>query len=182
MYKTIAVDFDDVLNNLLPTWIETLNKKHHLNVKPEDVTQWEMQLAFPTLTKTEIFYPLSTDTFWEKVTPKPDAIKFLKKLKELDNRIVITTSTYYKDCIPKFDNCLFKHFDYLCYKDIIICYQKDLIKCDYLIDDYEHNLKYSSATRLLFNAPHNKNANIQFYDYRVFNWEQIYNLIKDGDT
>lgn len=181
MNETIAIDFDDVLNNLLPTWIETLNHKHNLSVKPEDVTQWEMKVAFPTLTNAEIFFPLSTYSFWEKVTPKEDAIEYLRKLKELGNRIVIATSTYYKDCIPKFDNCLFKHFDYLSYKDIIICYQKDLIKCDYLIDDYEHNLKYSSAIRLLFDAPHNRNANIQFYDFRVYGWEEIYNLIKGRD-
>lgn len=180
MYKVIVTDFDDVMNNLLCAWVDTLNNLYNCSVKYNEIKEWDMSKSYPTLTHSQIVNPLTISSFWEKVTPKEDAIEYLYKLKEEQNRVVVATSTYYEDAQGKFNNCLFKHFPFLNYRDIIITYQKDLIKCDYLIDDYEHNLKYSSATRLLFDTCHNQNCNIQFYDYRVYNWKQIYDIVKEG--
>ena len=59
----IVTDFDSVMNYLLESWLVGLNSTYNLNVQYEDVTNWDMQLAYPTLTKEQIYEPLSQESF-----------------------------------------------------------------------------------------------------------------------
>ena len=69
----IGIDFDGVMNNMLETWVEWLNKKHGTHVQVEDVTEWELAKKYPWLTKSELFEPLNTPEFWDEVTIKHEA-------------------------------------------------------------------------------------------------------------
>ncbi len=60
---TILIDIDDTLIELLPAWCKWLNNLYSLNVKPGEVTDWNIAKFFPTLTKEQIFEPLHTDHF-----------------------------------------------------------------------------------------------------------------------
>ena len=46
----IACDMDDTIEYLVPAWIKWLNAKHGTTVRYLDIKNWNMQLAFPTLT------------------------------------------------------------------------------------------------------------------------------------
>ena len=52
---TICVDMDDTIVNLVPAWINWLNRKHKTNVHYEDVTDWDISKFFPTIKPTEVF-------------------------------------------------------------------------------------------------------------------------------
>ena len=57
-----------------------------------------------------------------------------------------------------------------------------MIKCDIMIDDGPHNLINGDYLRVLFDAPHNRTFPAEDNQMkRVYNWEQVYNLIKDLD-
>lgn len=69
----ILIDMDDTIEHLLTTWVDCLNARYGTSVKQEDVTQWDLQLAFPSLTKEQIHAPLEEDEFWMQVKPMDGA-------------------------------------------------------------------------------------------------------------
>ncbi len=179
MNKVIVTDMDDVLVDLLPTWVKVLNERHHLTVKVTDIIEWDMGKAFPTLCPQEIFSVLSEDDFWSIVPPRKDAVTGLQKLREKGYIVYVCTATHYKNMKTKIDNCLFKHFPYLSYKDIIMSHNKQLIDCDYIIDDYPENIRGHKAISFLMSAPHNKNCDEMVYDFRVDNFNDIIKVIEE---
>ena len=52
---TILFDADDTVENLSDCWIAMLNERYGTSVTPEDVHGWDISLAFPTLTKEQVF-------------------------------------------------------------------------------------------------------------------------------
>ena len=70
----ILVDMDDVLENLQEAWIKRLNEKYNENVDINKVTDWNVCLFYPKLSKDQVFSPLFEDNFWRTVNPKVDAI------------------------------------------------------------------------------------------------------------
>jgi len=173
----IGLDFDGTINNMLDTWVEWLNKKHGTDVKVSDITDWELAKAFPDLSKRELFEPLNTPEFWYYVTIKPGAVEIIEKLIQDGHKIYIVTSSHYRTLPAKLDNCLFAHLPFLKKEDIIITYDKSLIKCDILLDDAEHNLINFRGIKVLFNALYNKNSTVQ--DFRVTSWEDFYELVNE---
>ena len=92
----IGIDFDGVMNNMLETWVEWLNKEHSTQVKAEDVTEWELAKKYPGLTRSELFKPLNTPEFWDEVTIKHEAPEVVEKLIAEGHEIYVITSTHYK--------------------------------------------------------------------------------------
>ena len=67
--------------------------------------------------------------------------------------IKIATASHYQ-CLPyKLEYAVFPIFKWITYKDIMVVFDKSLIKCDFLIDDYHKNLEGSTACKILMNKP-----------------------------
>lgn len=179
MEKVIVTDMDDVLVNLLEHWLEYLNTRYDCNVKCEDVVEWDMSKAYPTLTPEQLYGALSDEELWKAVTPRKDAIKYLTKLHNEGYKILVATAASYNTIKTKLVNALFPYFKFLTYKDIIMIYDKHLLKCSIIIDDYHENLRGSDAVKILVNAPYNKNCDEMIYDFRVDGWKEIYQIIHE---
>ena len=76
----ILFDADDVAETLLEGWVKTLNERYGTTTSVEDVTDWDVSKAFPTLTKQQIYGVLQEDEVWAKLTPMPGAQEYLKRL------------------------------------------------------------------------------------------------------
>lgn len=179
---TILVDMDDTLVNTVKTWVNWLNAKHHLNVRYEDITDWNLSIAFPTLTLAQLYEPLGCQDFWKLVTPKHDAQVFLRFLIEDGHNVYIASASHYLTVKYKIHDCLFKHFPYLNHKQLIFINNKQLLNADFLIDDGIHNLTDAKYRGILVTTPYNQHINekdIELDMIRVTNWEEIYNFIKE---
>ena len=77
---TILVDIDDTIEDLVGAWCGWLNSRYSTRVLPKQVTQWDMHIAFPTLSHNQIYAPLEMADFWQTVKPREDAMKYLKEL------------------------------------------------------------------------------------------------------
>lgn len=163
--KVIAIDFDGVLNNLVEAWVSYLNRKYLLDINSTDVKEYDMSVTFPMLTYDEIYEPLYNPYFWYFVKPINEAAECICKLQK-NNKVVIVTNSDYRILTHKFNDCLFKHYN-IVPDDVIITSHKDLIRCDYIIDDYEENLKNCSGIRILINHSYNTNADVSKYDWRA---------------
>ena len=173
----IGIDFDSTINSMLDTWIEWLNKKHGRSVAVDEVKDWELAKCYPFLSKADLFEPLNTPEFWDEVKIKPEAVDVVARLIQEGHEIYVITSSHYKTLPYKLKKCLFAHFPFLNKENVIITYNKSLIRCDIILDDAEHNLIGCQGTKVLFDAPYNQNSTVQ--DYRVGSWKEFYILVKE---
>ena len=182
MNKTITAlrfDMDDTLVALLPTWVAELNNRYNLNVDHMNIVEWNMQKAFPSLSMHQITEVLFEEDFWKKVPPLPYAQEYLKRFINEGYDVKICTASHYRSLPFKLEQCLFKHFPFLDYKDVIVAYDKGAIKGDALVDDYQYNLMDFDGYRFLINMSHNQRAEITSYDFRANNLKEVYQIIKE---
>lgn len=129
------VDMDDVMIDLVPHWVDTLNKKHNTNVMSQDVTDWDISTFFPSVPVEKVFEPLDKKEFWKGIKPVDGAGQYLKTMYDEGYRIFICTNTNWRNVKFKIKYVLFKHFDFLQWTNVIITSYKQMIKADFPIDD-----------------------------------------------
>jgi guanylate kinase len=173
----IGIDFDGTINRMLETWLDWLNKKYNKHVSFNEVKDWELANYYPTLTKAELFEPLNTPEFWDEVKIYEDAPEVIERLIDEGDQVYIVTSSHYKFVAEKLKRCLFTHLPFLTKENVIITYNKSLIRCDLLLDDAEHNLVNFQGIKVVFDAPYNKNTSVA--DFRVCSWKDFYELISE---
>lgn len=145
----ILFDADDVAETLLEGWVKTLNERYGTTTSVEDVTDWDVSKAFPTLTKQQIYGVLQEDEVWAKLTPMPGAQEYLKRLHDEGHELYMVTATDYRTCRVKIERIL-ELFPFLDANHIIIAHNKQMVMGDVLIDDGPHNLVNGPYFRILF--------------------------------
>lgn len=175
---TILVDMDDTLENFCETWVTLLNETYGTNVQLNDIHNWDITKAFPSLEVSQVFSPLFNEEIWKRITPLPGAVEYLKRLIDDGHKVVIVTASHPNTVAMKLSNVLFKYFPYLTTKDVIITSQKQLVCGDIMIDDAPHNLEGGSYYGILMTAPHNMTYDAEANGFiRVYSWEDIYNVV-----
>ncbi len=175
---TILVDMDDVLEQLVEAMLRYVNERYGTSVRPEDVVQWDLTRAFPTLTREMVYSPEYDESFWSTVAPMPGADEVLRRLMEEGHEIYVVTASEYETLRQKMEDLLFRWFPYLDWSHVIITSNKQLIRGDVLIDDGPHNLIGGSYRKILFDRPHNRSFDEKSVGaVRVRNWAEIHELI-----
>lgn len=175
----ILVDMDDTIENLGLAWVDYLNRNYDKNVEWNNICNWDMQIAYPSLTNEQIYGALDDENLWDAVTVKEDAPYYLKKLIDEGNDVFIVTAAWYKTIPPKVEKCLFKYFPFLKWEQVIVTSSKHLIKGDILVDDNPQNFVGGDYFGILFTAPHNLNFDDTKVDIvRVDNWKSAYLIIE----
>ncbi len=137
---TILLDLDDVLNNQNEVWVDVLNQKYGRNVTVEDITDWDMRLAFPGLRDNELYGPAHRGELVQSMTAPDDAVLHTKMWHDNGHELYVATSTSAENAEAKIQ-WLFKHYTWFDRDRFIMCHHKNLIFGDILVDDAPHNLK-----------------------------------------
>ena len=175
---TILVDMDDTIEDLLGAWTAYLAETTGVCVKPEDIREWDMSKAYPSLTPEQIYSPLSNPEFWRSVRPIDSAAEYLQRLRSDGHNVYIVTASYYKTVPLKIENVLHKYFPFISDRAVIVASTKKMIKGDVLIDDNPGNLVGGDYARILFDAPHNRDFHEECYGMkRARSWEEVYAII-----
>ena len=172
----ICSDFDDTINNLLPAWISWLNNEYNYTVKVDHIQEWNLSKYYPNLSKEQIYSPLYTEEFWKTVSIKSDAVEYITKLIDEGAQFYIATASPYHNIRIKVESCLLPYWPEFDSKRLITIYNKQLLNCTFLIDDYVDNLIGGNYIKVLMDAPHNQNSN-GIEDFRVTSWKEIYEII-----
>lgn len=175
----IGCDIDNIINNLTKLWNEELNEKYNIqpNVKLEDIKEWNMSKAFPTLTIEQIIEPLVDDKLWHKLQPIKDSQKYLKLLND-NYELYLITSTDYRNISAKM-KWLNNFFPFIDWEQIIVIKKKQMIYVDVLIDDAIHNLVDGDYIKICLDYPWNRNIKDKEHEInRVFDWQGIYSEIE----
>lgn len=176
----ILFDADDVAETLVQSWVDILNEQYGTKVSLEDVADWDISLAFPTLTKKQIYGALQEERLWANLQPTPGAQEYLQRLHDEGHELYMVTATDYRTCRVKIERIL-ELFPFLDAEHIIIAHRKQMVVGDVLIDDGPHNLVGGRYFRILFDQPHNRCFDESKYGmYRAVGWEQVYKLIHEN--
>lgn len=174
----IGCDMDDTLTHLVTPWIQYLNNRYGTHVDPYKELHWDMKVQYPDLTYEQIFEPLFEKEFWKHVTPMTGAVGVVKKLIDEGFQFYVVTSTHYRSLADKLPDVLFKYFPFIDRHNVITTYNKQLIRCNVLIDDGTHNI-IGPYVGLLMDAQHNKSFKDDNYPSvtRVYNWNEVYTQV-----
>lgn len=170
---TILFDADDVVENLCDCWVAMLNEQYGTNVALEDIRNWDIILAFPTLTKEQIFSVVYDDELWRRIVPIHGSVEVLQKLYDEGYQLYMVTASSYRTCKTKVERLL-ELFPFLDWEHIIITSNKQMVRGDILIDDSPHNLVNGDYFKILFDRPHNRSYDAASNGMlRLRTWDEI---------
>lgn len=181
----ICVDIDGVLNQLYLTIAHIIHREFNINV---DISQYDLfrQISLTPDEKNN-FYNKFQDEIDKKTKPEWRCQQYLYELKK-QYRICIATARpnilrestllwLYNHNIP-YDKIFFN-----CGQKVDICKK---LKSKYIIEDSPWNVNALSMNKintLIFSRPYNLQIKNNKYITRVYNWQDIYNIILgEGDT
>lgn len=175
----ILVDLDNVLINTGQAWVDTLNNRYGTTVKYDDVSEWDMSKFFPTLTRDEVYEPLSTGEVWSSASPIPGAQDALAKLINDGHDVYVVTSSSLNTIGKKWTDILQTFFPMIRHNNVIVSHRKQMIDADILIDDAPFNLKGGRYFSILFDAPHNRSETDSGLT-RAANWDEAYGIVREN--
>ncbi len=176
--KTILIDADDVLENLSQEWVRYLNEKFGTHTTYDDVREWDMSKAFPTLQRERVYEAGYCEELYYRLKPLPGAVEYVEQLINDGHRVYIVTNTPYQVVKVKMEEVIFKFFPYLTWDDVILTSRKQMIKGDILVDDGVHNLEDGDYVKILVSTPYNATYDAEANGmFRVHSWTEIYQKI-----
>lgn len=174
---TILFDADDTVENLCDCWIALLNERYGTSVRIEDVTDWDITLAFPTLTREQVFGVLNEDELFHRLERVPGSLEVLQRLYNDGHKLYMVTASDYRTCKVKTERIL-EMFPFLDWEHIIFAANKQMVRGDILIDDGVHNLVGGAYYKILFNRPHNLGLDVEKYGiHRADTWDDVDALV-----
>lgn len=176
----IAVDIDNVLNNLTEKVIELYNADSGDCLALSDITCYSIESFMKPDFHHRLGYYFSCAAALAK--PQPGAVEFIQKLSDDGHDIYYVTSTTYS-VMPTKIEWLQRHFGLISARRVVRLHDKYLFKCDIMIDDCLFNLSGDGYRKILLDYPWNRVApefDEMFGIERAQNWEEIYRFIKDS--
>lgn len=174
MSKIIYIDADDTLYNTSETFCTQYSALSKEKVTVEDLKEWDLykNLKYPFY----IDIILNNPNFFANIPLKGNnTIDIVRQLNDSYELYILTASMI--DAIPGKIEAFKRDFPFLTSKQIIFCWNKNLLKGDYIVDDALHNIEGFKNTNkqsksFCINMPHNKCGSKKI-DYRLETIEEI---------
>lgn len=170
--KRILIDMDNVMADLTASFIEWYKNATGVEVDRKELEGKPETAAFPQPELVKGF--IRTPGFFRTASVIAGSQEVIRELNAVyDVYIVSAAMEFPQSLIEKYE-WLQEHFEFISWRQMILCGSKKPVTGDYMIDDYLMNLDHFSGTKLLFTSPHN--AHITGYT-RVNNWEEVRALL-----
>lgn len=177
---TILIDMDDTIEYLLADWLKWLNDWYGTNVTEDDVRDYDLTKAFPSLEPAQVYSPLMFHDLWANLKPVPGARYAIERMQNDGHDIYIVTSSNFQTINTKITCVLNRYFPTIDNDHVIIARKKQMIRGDVMIDDAPHNLIGGQYLKIMPTAAHNRDFDAQKYHIlRAENWEEIYDIVHE---
>ena len=174
----IGVDLDDVLWDLMSTWISRYNDMVDDNLTVEDIKSWDVAQYIKRGTEGILNYIPQQNDFWEDVEPIPDSKEYLQQLIKDGYLIYVVTASSHTNLKEKMSR-FYSLFPFIEEEHVVIIHRKQMMDLDMLIDDKPGNLKDANYLKVLFDRPHNRSIDEnKISAVRLKTWSEIYKYIK----
>ena len=183
----IAIDMDDVLNNLMPTWLQLYNRDYGDTRSAIDIVDWDVWKHVKIECGRKI-YDYHTPELFLACSPMPGAQRVTQKLQDDGHDLMVVSACWDPEIEAAKRQWLGEHFPWL-KQDRCHFVPKGREKrehpADVLIDDGLHNFKGwpSGTVGLVFDQPWNQFGGDSYGIpvLRVFNWSHIGDLFDHYD-
>ena len=175
----IAVDYDNILNNLTEKTLEIHNAQSGKKIQLSDITSYNFYDCLDKEDADGIIKLFKSKTLWDSLTPIDGAREGLRKLVEAGHRVYIVTATAPENFNWKIQ-FLKKYFPFFNTDNVIRMMDKSLLKCNVLIEDcFDQLIKNKLCYRVCLDYSWNRNESKDFvYDIRrCKNWNDILEAI-----
>mgnify|MGYP000121489099 CR=1 FL=1 len=154
--KRLGIDLDDVLNCFNEGWIAAYNNLSGDALTVEDITAWDIDRFVKPKWKGRIFPEIVLKPgFFAGLPEREGAADFLKWACARFDTCIVSAS----QCatVPEKAEWLRAHFPFFQLENFIPCWDKSLLRLDFLLDDGPHNALAccENARVLLFDRPWN---------------------------
>lgn len=149
----IGVDMDETIQGLVYAVIQEYNKVYRQELNYWKVDQYDIS-PFLVPECKNIWKEFVTDDLIRNLEVEPTAVDTLTKLSEHHDIYFVTAGHSYT--MGARDRWLAAHFPFYKSGMLIACKEKQLLRLDLLIDDYEKNLIGGKYHGLLINRPWNR--------------------------
>lgn len=153
--RVIAFDVDGVLADCHTPWLERYNRDYDDNLTLDKITKWDIH-SFCKPECNHRIYDYLTPNLYDETKPIPGAIEAVRFARTRGRVIFVTSAAYTPG--RKFtwlDDHGFSPREH----DYVECRDKNLIKADIMIDDYEVNL-IGVENPILFDQPWNRHSKL----------------------
>lgn len=160
----VGLDVDDVLLDLVPTWLEEYNEEYDDNLAKHDITSWDFfKFVKPECAKR--IYGFLRPEMYQKIEPIAGAAEFVQDIRDRGH-----TPRYITACgdnkllskvfgMAKWD-CLIRHGIAQDGELLLPGKDKSRAPVDMLVDDRTHNVtEFRNGMGVLFAQPWNEWAN-----------------------
>ena len=185
----IAIDIDGVLLDIIVEYCKIYNERYGTSYQKKDIKNWDFfkdwniseEVAF------NIFYEIYADSMNVPFIDE-NAPRVMKKLNELYDVDIVSAR------LPEYRSSIIKKLNFhdvregIQYVELILLHHKPYdIKMkqnyDIYVDDnpnlVEPIKKLEDRTLLLFDQPWNQNSVCENNVYRVYEWEEVYDKIRE---
>lgn len=162
----ILLDVDDVIADLVPAWLKQYNYLYMDDLKIEQITGWDIaSYTKPECSREKFFGILEDGSIYENVRPIQGAQYGIQELQKKHD-VYFVTAGYYKTKREWLKGYGLLMDD----TEFIVCYDKNLIRGDILIDDRFDNIEKFPGKGILFTRPWNEKFR---WPYIADTWVQI---------
>lgn len=179
---SIGIDIDGVIWDLLTPWIKKYNRVMNETIDISEIKEYNISKYVKN--PHALYYLLEWDNFWDNMELYDGVYETIEKLNSDPNvALYIVTSTSYNICNKKF-NKLLELLPMLDKNQIVVTQDKTILCLDWLIDDWENNLKLGYGKKVLVNQTYNENFPNELYSIpRVDSLKEAIDYIikKEGD-
>lgn len=174
MKYRIALDCDDVLNNLNEVVCKVFNEENRTNLTEDTFTAYDIYKCLPFEVAEKYAALWKREDIWRSLAPVYHSQWGAKKLVDDGFDIYITTATHWEN-FPWKVEWLQSYFPFIDESRIICVRDKSILDVDVMIDDNLDNLIGNiRCNRVLLEKPWNKNAHDEVYGIkRCTNWDEI---------
>lgn len=185
--KTIAIDVDGVLADLVPEWLRRYNKDFGDNLTSKDINAWDMStLVIPRAKETFHNYLYDPDIY-DYVQPIAGALEGVNYLREeLNMQVTFATTCFFGTEKAKI-MWLVKHGfmrpEKHIYPEFVSIVDKSVLGTDVMVDDRDKTIdryikegrrRNSLAIGILYDQPWNQEYPAAM---RAKNWKQVISVL-----
>ena len=172
MKKSIALDMDEVIADVLPKFLDLFEERYGERLSKEKY--WGRKI-YTIKGSREIREALFVKGFFRDLLPIPGSIEGVKQLMEHYNVYITTAAMEFRSSFEDKYDWLAEYFPFIHWKNIIFLGDKSIIGADYMVDDNAFNLETFRGKGILFTAYHNVDE-MRFP--RVNNWGELLDFFK----
>ena len=174
--KTIKIDIDGVLEDLLVPLISMYKERHTIEIPYDSFSRYDFANFKPEV-RQEFLDILHTEELIDRLEPVDGACEALADLNDRYDVFLVTATSV--DLFSHKAEWVLKHYPFIMPDRILRVpgRYKSMINTDFAIDDYHENLKTDIGHRILIDAPFNRNVHDE-----AFTFHRVKNLTEAVKT